>query len=296
MKDGRKYPKKFLVIAVALLFIAIVVIAKKGSDFDQLEISQDFAQSKISEKMPIEKSFKPIPFVSADMIVDNVIVDFRDDTQLKITADCKVESGVGGADIEVSIVGVPEYRNETMAFYFKPSKIEFTQFNFSQKAEENAKDAAAVSKGILETQYDSEKEGTAANKLMGFASKLGGEAAEKVVGEKLDAVLEKAKEINPKETAEKIKVAALLIVADSITSHLSKHPIKKLDGAKGTIVSLAVEDISVANNVLIIEFSLLRLTGNLLLIAMLLIAIICFVLTAPWWAVGLFVGTSIIGG
>ncbi|MFA6526440.1 MAG: DUF1439 domain-containing protein [Candidatus Buchananbacteria bacterium] len=279
MENGKKYPKKFLALGVALLIAAVITIGYLGSMVDQATISQDFAQEQVSQRLPITKNLKVLPLVSADFTVRDMTVIFRDDAQLEITAKCDLTSEVGDAEIEVNAIGIPEFHNKDAAFYFKPTQIKFTRFDFSQKAEQNAQAAGEVGKGIIETQLN----GKSAAKLKSIASALGGVQAEKVVDKKLNEARAKAAEISPQDIAEKLKAGSLSLISESLTAYLNKCPIKKLDGAKGAVISLAVEEIRVENKEMIIEFSLLKLTGTLILYALVFIALIAAAVTAPFW-------------
>lgn len=279
MKNGKKYPKSFILIGSILAIVAVTGIWYFASKLEQVRITQEFAQSKVSERLPITKTIKILPLLGADLTVNDLQVSFREDAQIAITAKCNVTSKVGQAEVEVFAIGTPEFRRANEAFYFKPSQIELTKFEFSAKSGENNATVAEVSKGILDKQLN----GKGAAKLKSWAQSLGGDAAEKAVDKKLEAAREKVADLSPEEIIEKIKSASMILVSDAVTVYLNKCPIKRLEGAKGTIISLAVEKISIDKGELVIDLSLLRLTTTLLIWAFLLVAILVALMTAPVW-------------
>lgn len=279
MKNGKKYPKSFVVIGAILAVVAVAGMWFWASKLEQVRISQEFAQQQISERLPITKTVKILPLLSADLTVNNLGISFSENAKIGIAAKCSITCKAGQADIEAVALGTPEYRRSDQAFYFKPSQVELTKFEFSAKSQKNAETVAEVAKGVLDKQLN----GKGAEKLKSLASSLGGEAAEKAVDKKLEEAREKTADLKPEDIIKEIESRAMSLTSSAMVAYLNKYPIKKLDGAKGTIVSLAVQKISVDKGELVIDLSLLRLTATLVLYAGLAIILLIALLTAPAW-------------
>lgn len=268
MTNGKKNVKSYLVTGTLLAIIALASIGYFAGNLDQVRISQGFAQQRISERLPISKNFKVIPLLSANLTVRDLQVSFRDDAHLEIHALCGVSSKIGEAEFKLYAAGIPEYRNRDRSFYFKPAKIYFPEFSFSPQSEENAKSVAEIGKSAIETQLSAQQINHITSWLNGKKVKNNLDMADKEIADWI---------------VDKIKASSMSVIETAITAHLDSNPIKKLDGANGEIISLAVKKISIDKGELVIDFSLLKLTSTLLLYALISITVVAAVITAPFW-------------
>ena len=252
MKEKKKYPKKFLVIGLVLLivFAGITFVVMKG--LDKVDIQESFAQDQISRHLPITSEFK-IMLVKCGLVIDSLDVQFLDDDRISVVAHGTVETSKGSAELTIESVGVPAYANR--GFYFKPDYIDYKDFKFSDEAKENI--------GTV---------GTIARNFSGKYLK--------------DLVKDTDVNLDAEKFTERLKAIAMTSVQKQIISYLYKNPVKKLDGFKGTIVSLAIDEIKVNDRVLTINFSFLKLTGRIILLIFVFFGSVAFILTAPWWMTG----------
>lgn len=252
MKEKKKYPKKVLVIALVLfvVFAGITFVVMKG--LDKVDIQESFAQDQISQRLPIVSEFN-ILLVKCDLVIDSLAVQFLDDDRISVVAHGTIETSKGNAELTIESIGVPAYANQ--GFYFKPDYIDYKDFQFSEEAKGNIGTVGTIAKNF-------------SNKYL------------------KDLVKDTNIKLDTEKFVEKLKATAKASVQKRIISYLYKNPVKKLDGFKGTVVSLAIDKIKVNDRVLTIHFSFLKLTGRIILLVFVFFGAIAFVLTAPWWATG----------
>jgi hypothetical protein len=254
---SRKLSTKTIVIAVVLAIIGALVVWGQMTDIDKVSITEEYAQGKISERLPIQKDLK-VPLLKMGITVDRVDVDFQDGDILGVVAHATVNTRFGDADVEVRTTGTPVYKD--MAFHYHPTSFEFSEFKLSGKAKASMGTAGQIASN-------------ASKRLDGYLKKKG-----LLEGTDISVAM------SADEITDKIRKAAKPGLEKVITKYLNRYPIKKLDGIKGTIVSLAIDKIQIEDGTLTIDFSLLKLTVRVLIFALLfLVAIIGLWFFFPLW-------------
>lgn len=252
MREKKKYPKKIFIIGLVLfvIFAGITFVVMKG--LDKVDIQESFAQDQISQRLPMVNEFKVL-LIKCDLVIDSLAVKFLNDDRISVVAHGVIKTSKGDAKLIVESVGVPAYADR--GFYFKPDYIDYKDFQFSGEAKRNMKIAGTIAKNFSDRYIKDLVKNTDIN-------------------------------FNTEEFVEKLKVTAKISIQKQIISYLYKNPVKKLDGFKGTIVSLAIDKIKVNDKVLTIHFSFLKLTGRIILLVIIFLGAVAFVFTAPWWATG----------
>lgn len=249
MREGKRYPRSILIAGIIFFAVASAIIWYKMSGKDHVTITQQAAQEILNKNLPLSRDFQRY-LLSFNAKIDNVRIFFRDGNQIHIYAEGSVATSKGSAEIQINTVGVPEYRTE--AFYFNPQRFELVKFELSEEAK------------------------TSINK----AGRIARAGVKKYFGEILD---EAGVEVRAERISQKIKEGAKNAAEEAIINHLSKHPVKKMESAKEIIVGLAIERMEVNNGDLTIYFSLLKLSWAIAQIIILAIAMLCLLITVPWW-------------
>ena len=249
--------KKSTVLSMVLGVVAVIGVGLSMADVGSVSIPQSYAQDMIAKKLPIEKTVSAVMF-DMDIIVDKVDITFQENDILGVVAHATVNSRFGSAEVEVHTTGTPVFKN--MAFYYLAETFEFEEFRLSAQATATAKTAGKIASN-------------ATKKFGKFMKKTG---------------LLEGTGISVERTAEemtaKIKEGAKPALEKIITRYLNKHPIKRLRGDKGLIVSLAIDKTEISAGTLTIHFSLLQFTMKIFLLAMLcLIAVLIAFFIGPYW-------------
>ncbi len=250
----KQISNKKIIVSVAIAIIGISVIWYNMSDVSSVTITQKSAQVMIAKKLPITKEIKVAKF-DMKFVVDQIDVGFENNNILSVVAHATVDTSVGSASVLVRTTGTPVY--QSMAFYYQPQTFEFSEFTLSDKALANTKTAGQIASNATK-KFD---------KYLKNSGLLDGT------------------DISVAQTAEvmtaKIREYAKPALETIIIEYLTDHPIKKLDGVKGFVVSLAIDEIQVANNTLTIEFSLLAFTLNMVILILVFIALISILWFLP---------------
>ncbi len=250
-----KYSKKNIFLIVAVVFVGLGSVLWSIYGIDHVTFSENQAREQVLKNMPFVKNDKVLGF-NYEATISDVFVDFLENDKIHMIAIGTAKTSMGSVDLEVDVVGQPILEGD--AFYFKPDQdgFRFTKFEFSEKAKVNTAIAGKVLSNLAKK----------------FTSK-----ALKGTGVK----------INKDQLTQGVKNGTKSFVENLIVNSLNSYPIKKLDGTAGIIVTLGVTGLTVNDNEITVNFSLLKFTGMSILILLGAIATLAAVMTMPMWGVAI---------
>ena len=254
-KMAQNISKRSVGVAVVISIVAFVILWSAMSDTDSITITETYAQEKVDEKLPVKKEVSRLK-QKMQIIVDKIDIDFQDGNILGVVAHATVITRFGNASVQIRTTGKPELK--ALAFYYRPETFEFSEFILSDEALKNSQKAGQIASN-------------ATKKLDRYLRHSG-------LLEGTDVSVAKGAE----ELTQLIRESAKPALENVIISYLSEHPIRRLDGVKGAVISLAIDDFTVSQDKLVIDFSLLTLTINIALLMLLFAAIIGVAMFFPF--------------
>ena len=261
-KVKSRYSGKFIAgaVMISLIIIAMVLYAAFGKT--SVTLTEDEVRENLENNLPI--TVKGRKFLQDYTItISDLSFDFMKDGNIGLEVSPLIELKQGTATTTVTAVGEPELIGS--AFYFKTDDFSFESFELDDTAKDSASTAGTILNNTL--------------KKIGVKDVLKGTNIELGTKSSNDAVITFLKD--------KSEV--------TIISILQNYPVYKIEGGLGFAIAMGIDKTIVTDNDITIHFSIFKFTGMALLYLLAGIAAIGFVLTAPFWAVGLLGISSAIG-
>ena len=255
--EKRKYSPKMLIFISAITIVCVCISIYALCATYHISFSEQQTHDQISQKIPYTQTGT---FLSQDytITIQDVQIDFQDHDKIHLTTRGDVKTKFGDLMIEIDTIGIPSILDN--AIYFAPETFTFTKYELSKKAQETAENVGTIGKNAL-TKY----------------------AGDLLKNTSIDTSATKIANGLKEHLKEKIQC--------SIIAYLKSHPIKKLDGINGLVMTLGIKDTHVTNDNIVIDISILKLTGMSLFIILVSITMIGAAISMPLWAVGI-VGLS----